>query len=126
MKKTCTKCKKEKPLSYFHNSIREKDGKVDRCKICVNEWMINKHRQMKFEIMQRYGGKCECCGEAFIEFLVVDHIDGGGNKERIECGSGVALYRKLLKQPKHHDLRVLCANCNTSYGAFGYCPHEDK
>jgi len=34
------------------------------------------------EVIEHYGGKCECCGEEHMEFLSIDHVKGGGTKER--------------------------------------------
>lgn len=85
----------------------------------------------QYKIRQRdavfafYGGSnpaCECCGESHIEFLTIDHIDGGGNIHRKEIGSS-ALYGWLIKNNFPDGYRVLCMNCNWSIGIRGYCPH---
>lgn len=34
--KICNKCNIEKPLSDYHSDKRKKDGKVNQCRICVN------------------------------------------------------------------------------------------
>jgi hypothetical protein len=33
--KQCSKCKREKPVSEFHNTKRSKDGKASWCKVCM-------------------------------------------------------------------------------------------
>ena len=37
-------------------------------------------------VIKEYGKKCRCCGVIEIEFLTIDHINGGGNKHRKEIG----------------------------------------
>lgn len=71
-----------------------------------------------------YGGKCACCGEKRDEFLTIDHINGGGCKDR-KTRRGWTFYQWLRGQeyPKE-NFRLLCWNCNCSRGFRGYCPHE--
>lgn len=73
-------------------------------------------------VIEHYGGKCVCCGESRLEFLALDHINGGGSKHRREFGSG-HLYHWVLKQNFPEGFQVLCHNCNLSLGHYGYCPH---
>lgn len=71
---------------------------------------------------------CACCGENLYEFLCIDHIAGGGNKHRgeIKRGTGCAFYVWLKKNHYPEGYRVLCYNCNSSLGHYGYCPHQNK
>ena len=39
MKKTCSKCRKEKPISNFNRAKVNKDGYCGKCKECVSEYM---------------------------------------------------------------------------------------
>lgn len=67
---------------------------------------------------------CACCGENALEFLAIDHIDGGGAKQKRELGGcGSRLYRWLRQNHYPEGYRVLCHNCNASRGLYGYCPH---
>jgi len=68
---------------------------------------------------------CACCGESHIEFLGIDHIEGGGNKARRERGQG-NIYQWLKKRNYPSGYRVLCHNCNMSIGFYGYCPHSKE
>ncbi len=84
------------------------------------------HLKVKMEVLNHYGGtppKCACCGEALIEFLSIDHINGGGNKERKMTGP---TYDFLRRENFPLGYRVLCMNCNFAIGHFGYCPHQIK
>jgi len=85
-------------------------------------------RKLKLEVMNHYGGKCACCGESILEFLAIDHPNGGGNKDRIEkCGAknrgGDNFYRTLKRLGFPSGYRVLCHNCNQARGYYGGCPH---
>lgn len=87
----------------------------------------NWRNKIKIEIITHYGGKCACCGEARIEFLSIDHIDGGGMKHLRSLGfkqGGTQFYCWLRRENYPKGFRVLCFNCNRSYGMYGYCPHQ--
>ena len=68
--------------------------------------------------------KCACCGLQEIEFLTIDHIYGSGVQHRKKVGSGNTFYRWIVKNNFPKIFRVLCMNCNFSYGHYGYCPHK--
>ena len=80
------------------------------------------HLQCRLEAIARYGGKCSCCGETALEFLAMDHIDGGGSRHRRSLQWH--LYEWLKRQGFPPGFRVLCHNCNLSRGYYGFCPHE--
>lgn len=73
-----------------------------------------------------YGGKCTCCGEEQYEFLVIDHVNGGGDNHRREIGRGAVVYRWLADHGYPDGFQVLCHNCNSSLGHYGYCPHRPE
>lgn len=81
-------------------------------------------RELKTRVIAAYGGKCECCQEERIEFLCIDHINGCGNEERKKHGLGSNFYYYLVRENFPEGYRVLCHNCNMSYGSYGYCPHN--
>lgn len=70
--------------------------------------------------------KCACCGESHIEFLTIDHIHGGGRKDRIHFGVGSNFYKWLIDNNFPSGFQVLCYNCNCSKGHYGYCPHKKE
>jgi hypothetical protein len=107
----CKACRKRVRNMIPEQVLKEAEGKK-RLK-----------RRIKLNAIQMYGGVCTCCGEERIEFLSIDHIQGGGTQERKQI-RGNSFYRELLKQPVRDDLRVLCYNCNMAIGFYGYCPHE--
>ena len=155
----CTKCHLPKKWEEFSIQSNGKNGRSSVCKWCrgiqakftykksrkkltKDERKLKLHRikaalsakqmrdRLRLEVMEVYGAsRCGCCSEPRIEFLVIDHIQGGGDRHRLSIGcktGGHTFYAKLkrLGFPFKDELRVLCQNCNASYGFYGYCPHE--
>lgn len=69
---------------------------------------------------------CKGCNESHVEFLVIDHINGGGATHRKISGHGSNFYMWLKNNNYPIGFRVLCDNCNMSRGRYGYCPHEKE
>jgi hypothetical protein len=136
--KKCVKCGVEKQITDYY--VYKKKGTLHaECKECSLNYTkyrqknndatsyTKKYRELeKIKMVVAYGGKCSCCGESRIEFLAIDHAKGDGAKKRKNGEPfGWHLARKLRKlgYPKG-DYRVLCHNCNSALGIFGYCPHN--
>jgi len=82
------------------------------------------HYKLKLEVIDAYGGKCECCGETEPVFLTIDHIDNSGAVERGSRLIGTGLYKRLKDWGWPKDrYRLLCFNCNIARGQWGSCPH---
>jgi len=75
-------------------------------------------------VVDKYGGKCVCCGESNIEFLCMDHI--GGKKNHPLADMPGNKYSKIIKLGYPDSLRLLCHNCNMSLAFYGYCPHDPE
>lgn len=89
------------------------------------KWRIKR----RMEVLIHYSGnppKCACCGESHFEFLVIDHIAGGGTKHRKKANlmSASTFYTWLKENNFPKGFRVLCHNCNMARGLYGYCPHQ--
>jgi len=74
-------------------------------------------RQMKIQIFTHYcKGEplCVACGITDLDVLCIDHINGGGNKQRrqLNIGSGKMFYSWLIRNNYPEGYQVLCANCN--------------
>lgn len=68
------------------------------------------------ETVEFYGGKCVRCGFADIRALHVDHINGGGKKERDAGRHGLFELWKITKDDPvmaRATFQLLCANCNS-------------
>jgi len=72
---------------------------------------------LRMDIIEGYGGKCELCGEDNLHSLTIDHVNGGGSEERKMLGGQQAVYRKLRDENYPKDnYRLLCYNCNCALG----------
>jgi hypothetical protein len=145
---TCNACGETKPVSEFHRDRSQPTGYKYSCKKCYNNRYVlgEENRKIKARLMREYraksekylyrkrnkrvvainalGGKCECCGEARIEFLTIDHINGLEDRIKNQR-SGEGLIDRVRKEGYPKDkYRVLCYNCNCSLGFYGYCPHQ--
>ena len=93
--------------------ISNLDNKEKR-RIYVLEYV----RNIRKGILERLGNKCVRCGVTDFRVLQVDHINGGGVRERRETrpiGSRSYLHylRNKLKSKKSFlEYQLLCANCN--------------
>ena len=145
-KNRCPKC-----LIYFRSSsAKYYAGRKDRhqCTRC-GTLLVDEHQylqcdrcreknraewrediaHLKAEVMDHYGGRCACCGEARLPFLTIDHVNNDGKEHRKVMrtgGSGSNFYYKLRKQgfPGDPPLQVLCWNCNMAKQHYsGICPH---
>jgi hypothetical protein len=88
------------------------------------------NKDIKIEIINRYGGKCNCCGINVLDFLAIDHINNDGAKHRKALnnknkGSGYHFYRWLKQNNFPSGFQVLCHNCNWSkHINHGKCIHQ--
>lgn len=58
------------------------------------------------------GGRCVKCGYSDSRALQIDHIHGGGNRERGTLWN-TQMQRKILSSLEWEDeYQLLCANCN--------------
>lgn len=81
--------------------------KADR-KIQTSKWYSNK----RIEVVNLLGGRCIKCGFSDIRALQIDHVNGGGVKERkaITKMYYVVVQKSILA--KENKYQLLCANCN--------------
>lgn len=158
--KVCNKCGHAKPLTEFHRQPNSPDGRKYACKACAatygkahyeanrektatrhKEWYeANRtqvaagrrawHLERKRIVIERYGGKCACCGEANLAFLSIDHVNNDGAQHRRNIGHGktsTRIYAWAMKNDYPDSLQVLCMNCNCGkQWNGGVCPHEEQ
>lgn len=142
----CPQCKIDKPVSEYHRNPRRKRGHDAQCAKCKNKKAMDRYyanheaskarsrsvavsklAKLRLEVITAYGGQCACCGELEIDFLVLDHINGGGTQERKRAGKagGGVLYNELRKAGfPQGGIQVLCANCNMAKERNRGCPHQ--
>lgn len=108
------------------NKEKQKQDRIKYKKKYPNWWKdyYQKKRMICIEHYSENKNCCKCCGENKIEFLSIDHINGGGTKHRKEIGGGQLMYQWLIKNNFPKGFRILCFNCNQSLGIYGYCPHK--
>jgi len=144
--KRCSGCHQELPATadYFYRNAKRPDGLHGECKGCHRErsikfahanrakrvgWHRAWVRRLRVKVLEHYSGgdpKCAWCEESHAEFLVLDHINGGGAQHRKVVGGGSNMWRWLQREGFPEGFRVLCHNCNASFGTWGYCPHQKE
>jgi hypothetical protein len=106
-KQVCSEeCRKKRKRSYEKSYYRTN---IDIRRI----QKLKTRKKLKEEVIELLGGKCCQCGEFDIRCLQIDHIHGGGGKERKSL-SVWKYYKKVLKSVKNNggEYQCLCANCN--------------
>lgn len=133
---TCKQCLKEvydseegqKRAKRLYHSRKDKIQKyVDENRESIRLRNRNLTKRYKTDVVNHYGGKCDCCGESRLEFMTLEHINGDGGKKRKNKEhpkTGYALYKWIIKNGYPTFFGILCYNCNIAKGFYGYCPHE--
>src|SRR5438105_3181354 len=83
--KLCRTCQQERDENLFSPSSRYPGKRAARCRFCHRDHNNRRNRALRVTVLQHYGGTpptCACCKEARLEFLVLDHINGGGRQHR--------------------------------------------
>jgi hypothetical protein len=108
---------RERTLAY-RREYHRKNGDQIRARNAAWRW------ERRLKVLAAYGGKCVCCGESTPEFLVLDHINGGGTAERKQLGNGNEIIAQLIREGYPETMQILCANCNMAKERPGGCPHH--
>ena len=146
--KYCTACQAYKPATKEFFDIHKSGygGLASQCKSCRDikyeryrnenpdittvRWRKWRNRLRREAIIHYSNGAncCACCGEKHYEFLTIDHVDGNGKAHRRQnkVSGGSSFYRWLKLNDYPLGFRILCYNCNCSFGAYGYCPHNQN
>lgn len=145
----CSDCRRLLPLDAFYR-VRKAKTQWTTCAECFrayqNAWLKSdagkrylagreaykrEHRQrLKRLVMNAYGGKCACCGEAELSFLCMDHVneDGAEHRRALRAAGrgGDSIYYWLRDSGFPDGFQVLCANCNLSKHIHGACAHQER
>jgi hypothetical protein len=137
--KTCPICKKTEEHTRFYNQ-----KVIKGCVDCERTRMTIYRAKERLLALQAYGGehpRCACpgCKEDRMEFLAIDHIDGGGGihrramvaqqskgkkARRDQSPGGGTFFRWLRQNGYPPGYRVLCHNCNMARGNSPCPVHE--
>jgi len=70
-------------------------------------------KKLRLDIINLLGSKCMKCGFNDIRALQIDHINGGGTRDRKAKARGryfIDIKESIMK--KENEYQLLCANCN--------------
>lgn len=100
-------CEKQRKYYWANREKIQLDQKIAQAKY---------QQKLRTEILIHYGNgeqACVKCGFSDDRALSLDHINGGGNKERRQTGvmGGITFYRILKKQGFPEGYQTLCMNC---------------
>ena len=94
---------KEYEKEYYRKNRNKKkiQGKIRR-------------EKRRTECLDLMGNKCLRCGFSDKRALQIDHINGGGSKERKILKHGEVFIKKVISSliKKTNEYQLLCANCN--------------
>lgn len=110
------------PQLYRDAAKKWRQNNLERSREKSRKW----YSDLRLETLLHYGGsppKCACCGESQLEFLAIDHINGGGRQSRLKHGRGGQYFQRLRKLGWPEGYQVLCHNCNVAKSYYGACPH---
>ncbi len=75
---------------------------------------------------------CSCCptdseSQQHSEFMTIDHINNDGAEHRNSPGVKSSITNYLFSHGfNFKDYQLMCYNCNSAIGHFGYCPHHPE
>lgn len=102
-----------------------KEERKEKKSIYQKKWYTEKGHTVREANRLRYkhavrdvynllGSKCNRCGFDDMRALQIDHIKGGGHKERMKRSNAYTFYRDIATEIKNGKVKfqILCANCN--------------
>ena len=133
-RKKISEFKKKNPIRYWLGKERVnlrtngQRGFLGGISFNRKEYIKEYSDRIKNEVFSHYAKGvpiCACCGESGIWFLSIDHIIGGGNRERTTLNRrGVSFWRWLRDNGYPSGYQVLCYNCNMAKRDKPKCPHH--
>ena len=137
----CSKCRADHRIHSAARRRKVKEvGLCSRCRTCLPrkgrvecdncslqslQEGKTKRQKQRTEILNYYGNKCVCCGEAERLFLELDHVNNDGAEHR--RGVGTNLMGWIIRNNFPNTIQLLCKNCNWGkHVNGGKCPHKGK
>lgn len=97
---------KTKPFIYkFVHRVRD-ERKKEYERVTKRQKFIN----LRKKAVEKLGNKCVKCGFSDYRALQIDHVHGGGKKDR-SLRNPIKIIREVLVD-KENKYQLLCANCN--------------
>jgi hypothetical protein len=102
-KKNPDKVKQHKRNDYLRMDLERRNR--------IRRYNLERAQQLRRELLAALGDRCVRCGFGDWRALQVDHVNGGGSRERATLNlNRTSYYQKILSRPERYQL--LCANCN--------------
>lgn len=118
----------DKMRSYLDNWRKKNPEKVKQQRKRSVIGITKRRKRDRLIVLKHYSNEipfCECCNEKELLFLTIDHINGGGNKQKKETNN--ELVRWLIKNKFPEGFQILCMNCNLGkHLNGGICPHKSN
>jgi predicted restriction endonuclease len=142
--KLCTICEQEKPLEEFRWKLNSKGirYRTSPCIPCARriaqkrydssgrETAIKRYREnrmtlykLRKTVLEAYGNKCACCGEAEDAALCIDHADLSGKQHRA-LKKNWGIINDIIREGFPDKYRLLCWTCNAMTRFGKPCFHE--
>jgi len=122
--------KNQRSRLYYEANREEGIKKRREWYMSNKESVKDKCARLRLEALKHYSQAevpyCKCCNESIINFLTIDHINGGGTKHRKEVTSSSRLGLFLAKNNYPEGYQILCYNCNCSKGSGDICKGHNK
>lgn len=105
-------------VAYWENPAKENTRWgiwYSKSKDRVSAYRKNRTAELKKQVYDLLGRFCARCGFSDSRALQIDHIHGGGNKEKreLKTRSDSRLFLHILQHTNPKDVyQILCANCN--------------
>ncbi len=105
-------CSERKLCAEFPVRRSSKSGLGSYCKNCHRRL----NRAFKMKLWAALGGpSCARCSESGLDFLTLEHKNGGGKLHRMEASSWRSIYKEIIRDMESRSLyEVLCMNCNAA------------
>jgi hypothetical protein len=98
-------------------------AKCQKCRQYFSQKMTESNDRIRVETIQHYGAECRCCGETQMEFLTIDHMNGGGHQHAKETKIRLPNWLKKNNWPDGFQVLCYCCNHGKYIGGKDGCPH---
>ena len=99
------------PVKYRGIQAQRSARNLDLTRDSQNESAKRCKARIRKQIIDKHGGKCARCGFGDDRALQIDHVNGGGGKDRSSFASQWSYLRHVLAD-ESGKFQILCANCN--------------